>query len=351
MGGWLGDTILVNGTPNPFLTVAPTLYRFRMVNASNARVYNIGLSDGKQFTIIGNDGGLLEKPVQVTSVMLAQAERLDVIVDLSSYLQGQSVTIKSLPFSFGGSPGSGTVPQGAELDLLQLQITKTGSSGGIIPQTLSQITKYDPANAIKTRSFEMQMHFINTKSFSMDRIDEKVKLGDLEQWTFANLSEDIHPMHVHGLQFQVLNRSGESQPSDEGWKDTVRVGPAEIVNVLLRYSDYVGLYLVHCHNLEHEDDGMMANVLVEASGKVKQEPDKSGLLRIHPNPATDETTLDFPLLEHEEILRVLDVRGAILHELICRTGTKNLTLELSKFLIGRYEVQLGNYRAHLNVIR
>jgi FtsP/CotA-like multicopper oxidase with cupredoxin domain len=105
------------------------------------------------------------------------------------------------------------------------------------------------------------LHRINGLTYNPARIDFVVRRGDLERWQFSNLGMEPHPMHVHGTQFQVISRNGNEAsrlPTDLGWKDTVLVRPSEFVDVLLRFS-VAGNYVLHCHNLEHEDDGMMLN--------------------------------------------------------------------------------------------
>jgi FtsP/CotA-like multicopper oxidase with cupredoxin domain len=351
MSGWLGDTVLINGTPNPFLSVAPTLYRFRLVNASNARMYKVALSDNKQFTIIGNDGGLLPTaPFQTTSVMLSPAERLDILIDFSSYSHSENVTLKSLQFSYSGSPGTSSLAQGAEIDLLQFQVTKSGTSGSAIPSKLPNILSYNAADIKRTRIFELNgQHSINSKSFDINRIDEQVSFGDLEQWSFINESEETHPMHVHGLQFQVHDRGIDVQPEnyEAGWKDVVRVEPFQMVNVLLRFADYTGLYLVHCHNLEHEDMGMMANVEVDTSGAVKGEMNNANILEITPNPATDHATVIFSPLEKDEMLIITDERGMIVFKKNIVTGYDTFRVNLISFASGSYLIKLGNLVAIL----
>lgn len=149
-------------------------------------------------------------------------------------------------------------------------------------------SEQDAANSRRPRRFDLTMHMaglINGRTFEMDSVasDEVVRLGDLEVWEFANLgggmgmmggSDQPHPMHIHGVQFQVLERrlEGGSKRAynslsdgfvDSGWKDTVLVMPGEAVRVLVKFEQYAGLYLYHCHNLEHEDGGMMRNFRVE----------------------------------------------------------------------------------------
>ncbi|MBK8552150.1 MAG: multicopper oxidase domain-containing protein [Ignavibacteria bacterium] len=133
MNGFLGDTALVNGTPEPYFEVSRTLYRFRLLNGSNARIYKIAFSDSRPFHIIATDGGLKDEAVQVTSFFLSPGERTDILVDFSPYTIGQNVILKSLPFT---APGMGTYRQGTEMNLLRFDVTGNTGSGGIIPAVL-----------------------------------------------------------------------------------------------------------------------------------------------------------------------------------------------------------------------
>ncbi len=322
MNGFLGDLALVNGTPDAYLEVARTLYRFRILNGSNARVYKLAFSDNRAFHVIGTDGGLLEAPVQVTSSVLAPGERLDILVDFSSNQLGQSASLKSLPFAAGGM---GTYRQGVEMNLLRFDIARSESSGGNVPATLTPITHYNPNDVARTRTFTLTMqmgmtgmHRINGKVFELNRIDETVPLQQLEKWQIVNNTDEFHPMHVHGVLFQVLDRNGNSNlaPADKGWKDTVLVNPNETVNVLIRFDAYAGIYLLHCHNLEHEDDGMMLNLQVAQTTGVKEDspvPQRYALLyESHPNPFTHATTIQYEIAppQHAWIdLRVYDSLG------------------------------------------
>jgi FtsP/CotA-like multicopper oxidase with cupredoxin domain len=351
--GWLGDTILINGTPNPFLSVAPTFYRFRIVNGSNARIYNIGLKGNDPQTVMtltGNDGGLLEVPAQINGIMLAPAERIDVIVDLSREKMGNTVTLQSLAFDYSGSSGTTTLMQGAAFDLLQLQVNKTGSSGVTgVPTTLPTIVQYNSADVVNSRGFELTGHqFINSNTFNISRIDQHVPFGDLEKWTFINLSQEAHPMHTHGTQFQVIN---PSQPSEAGWKDVIRVDPSQSVNVLVKFADYTGIYLVHCHNLEHEDMGMMSNFQVEDSGAVKEENQEATQLKITPNPASDHAILKFPALEKDEMIIIADDKGDIILREILSQGSDIYGLATNNFSNGRYTLSIGLLKANLIVLR
>lgn len=302
MRGFLGDTVLVNGTPDAYFEVSKTLYRFRLLNASNARVYKIGFSDGSQFRIISTDGGLKDFPVQANSFFLSPGERVEILFDFSSYTIGDSVILKSLPFS---SSAQGTYDQGVEMDILRLDVTGNSSSGGIVPASLTPISYYLPSDAVTHRTFTITMsqmtHYINGLTFEMNRIDWETPLNSLELWEIINATNEFHPMHAHGVQFQVYSRNGNSNlaPNDKGWKDTVLVNPFESVKLLVKFDDYRGIYLFHCHNLEHEDEGMMLNFKVVDPVGINEEnsnvPDDYHLYQNYPNPFNPVTSIEYSI--------------------------------------------------------
>ncbi len=356
--GWLGDKILVNGTPDPFLDVAPTLYRFRIVNASNARIYKIALSDDSEFTVIGGDGGLLEAPVKTKSCFLANAERVDILVDFSKYQQGASITLKSVSFSANEPPPPPPVPsQGESLDIIRFNVTKTGDSKASIPSSLSIIEKYLAADSKNTRTFGLASsaiaHTINGKTFAMDRIDATVPFNTLETWTFFNASEHIHPMHIHGIQFQILDRGGSppSAANDLGWKDTVIVNPFETVNVLIKFNAYDGMYLVHCHNLEHEDHGMMSNFMVDGTGGVIEHSDADSQLSIYPNPAIENITIQLVEGDRNKELFLYDIAGKDILRKIIPDGSETFHLDINHLATGSYRLALNGRSAILTVIK
>lgn len=261
MSGYMGETITINGTAFPYTEISSSIYRLRILNASNARVYNLAFDNDLPFTIIGSDGGLLEQPSQVKSLLLAPAERVDILVDFSSLSIGDFTHLKSKTFT-NGSKAQGR----EEFNMMKFKVLKTTSYKFKIPTFLSKIERL--AISTKTRSFKLQMkmglsmkgmHRINNKLFDSNRIDETVKVGDIETWIFNNASDEPHPMHIHGVQFQITERGGgrEIQPHEKGWKDTLLLLPNETAKVTMKFPDNKGKYMVHCHNLEHEDDGMM----------------------------------------------------------------------------------------------
>ncbi len=265
MTGYLGDIVLVNGTPEAWLSVDQGLYRFRLLNGSNARIFKVGFADGHPFHLIATDGGLLPAPVQVTRAMLAPGQRLEILVDFSSYAVGGSVLLQSLSFPASGMGGMGGPQQGTEMDLLRFYVDRAASGAATPPTTLVPFTPYDRARAQRTRVFTLAMsgmvHTINGQLFNLQRVDFAVPFGDLELWEYRNTGTEPHPMHLHAAHCQVVERSGQAQlpPEDAGWKDTVLVEAGETVRVLVRFDAHPGVFVHHCHNLEHEDSGMMQN--------------------------------------------------------------------------------------------
>jgi blue copper oxidase len=284
MVGMLGDEILVNGLSDYRLDVERTAYRLRLMNGSNSRIYKVAWEDGTPLTVIGTDGGLLETPVVRSYVTLAPAQRIDLWVDFGSWEPGTNLKMVSLPSS---APGS-TRP----FPIFSIFIQDTERQTASLPSILTQHQTLDAAQAVNAgapRRFSLQMGMgmrwtINGRQFDMKEVakDEHVRLGDIEVWDFINqgsagmgmgMMSQPHPMHVHGLQFKILGRQVDPAEAggydslkdgfvDEGWHDTVLVMPGERVRIVMKFEDFTGLYLYHCHNLEHEDMGMMRNYQV-----------------------------------------------------------------------------------------
>lgn len=296
MMGVLGDQILVNGSPHAPREVGRRPHRLRLLNAANTRTLKLAWSDGTPLIVIGSDGGLLAKPVPRDYVMLAPAERVELWVDFGRWQAGGEVALRSLAFEggidMGGMMGGqGKLPDGAAFEVQRFKMAPGPAQTGTPPATLAQIAPPDPrvaVNATRPKVFELTMGMmvwgINGEGFDMLGASalETVKLGTHEVWEFRNEGRGAmmgmvmpHSMHVHGLQFQVLSRAVSRKFADEyatvsagfldeGWKDTVLVMPGERVQVLLHFADYPGLFLYHCHMLEHEDAGLMRNYLVKA---------------------------------------------------------------------------------------
>jgi len=251
MGGVLGDVILVNGLPWPKLEVANVRYRFRILNASNARRYDLELSGAASFIQIGSDGGLLAAPIAQRAVRIAPSERFDVIVDFSKCSVGSKVMMLN---------GAGDGPPG---HVMRFDITRSERDESTLPQKLSEVSFEKPEEATVTRvldfSYQRASHTwrINGQPYDPSRMDAQPKLNALEIWKLQ--TDFSHPLHLHLVHFQVLGHSGRPGPYDAGWKDTIDLGPGQVANILVRFSGYRGRYVFHCHNLEHEDMSMMGN--------------------------------------------------------------------------------------------
>lgn len=321
MMGILGETILVNGAPNLTVPVSTQPYRLRLLNGSNARIYKLAWSSGAPMTVIATDGGLLTEPVTAPYVMLSPGERVELWADFSADAVGSEVKLVSLPFEgveavtmnmMGMMHHEPALPNGATFDIMTFAVTEAVEHNLSLPATLLPVETLDAqtaVNADQPRTFVFAMDdamqwTINGRTFEMDVVaeDEKVRFGDTEIWELVNLMAApapvaaggmagmdhsahgaqgssaanqsmmrdfmAHPVHLHGVHFQVLDRQVDDVQRagwetvkdglvDAGWKDTVLVMPGERVRIAVRFDGYRGRYLFHCHNLEHEDGGMM----------------------------------------------------------------------------------------------
>lgn len=324
MQGFLGDRILVNGKPDYIQTVAPGTYRLRFYNGSNARNYRLAWQNGMPFTVIGTDGGFLPRPVQRNYLTLAPAERMDVWVDFSGYSEGTELVMQSLPFQSGmgmmgggmmgggmmggGMTGGGmmgggmmgggmmgggmmgggmmgsqnTLPQGAGFPVFKIRVQGASKPPLALPADLTGVPPFQLKDAVNINSprtiylgMQHMMFTLNGRVFEMDGLadDEKIPLETLEVWEFVNQTMIAHPMHIHNVQFNVIDRQPfMMSPADyqtmrdglaeDGWKDTVLVMPGERVRLLVKFLTYSGMYMYHCHILEHEGMGMMRNLMV-----------------------------------------------------------------------------------------
>ncbi|MFE3599721.1 multicopper oxidase family protein [Streptomyces sp. NPDC059142] len=257
MEGVMGDVTLINGAPWPELEIDAARYRFRLLNASNARRYQLKLEPGGPLTQIGSDTGLLAGPVELDTVTLAPAERAEIVIDFSRWKPGTEVLLVN------------TLGKGRMRDVMRFRVARRVRDTSAVPTRLADVERLDQARVSATRDFDFrltrsgssELWTINGYPFSPDRVLATPKLGTVERWRFT--SDFHHPVHLHLAHFQVVARDGwEPEAHERGWKDTVDVRPYETVEVLARFDGYRGRYMFHCHNLEHEDMAMMANFQV-----------------------------------------------------------------------------------------
>ncbi len=272
---YFGDFMVVNGVVTPFMDVDQGKYRLRLLNGCNARTLTLSLSNSGSFDLIAVDGGLLETPTTMTVLTLAPAERVEVIVDFALYTPGTEIILEnSAPAPFPGTPGVGVIP-----NVMKFIVGASAGDTDAVPGSLRVIETLNEVDSKISRNFELKkvsepcagsQWLINGHHW--DHISEFVNLGDTEIWEFTNMSGMMHPMHMHLVFFQVLDRQPNAVRGDDvnrtgvatgptatevGWKDTVQVGPFETVRVIARFEDYTGLFPYHCHILEHEDHEMM----------------------------------------------------------------------------------------------
>jgi bilirubin oxidase len=273
--GILGDTILVNGTYAPFVTVPAKQIRLRILNASNARRYNFGFEDGRTFYQIATDDGLLASPVARTRMILAPGERTEVIVELTGETEPLTLISdavydenKVLRFVKAMLEMARDENQVFKIIELRPQPTPEAEVTEALPELLNSIELVPSTSAVKTRRFILnpRNRSINGEVMNHHYVNEVVHSGEVEIWEIINLSGTYHPIHIHGVQFQILDRGGRP-PADyeRGWKDTVLVSNAELVRVIIRFPEFSDLhtpYMYHCHILEHEDMGMMGQFIV-----------------------------------------------------------------------------------------
>ncbi|MEE8147590.1 MAG: multicopper oxidase domain-containing protein [Longimicrobiales bacterium] len=270
-----GGTFLVNGVEGPVLEAGAQVVRLRVLNASNARVYNLGFSDNRTFYQVASDGGFLAATVPMSRLVLAPAERAEILIDLGAD-EGRTLSLRS----FNGENGTTFVParlqdswDATDFDLLEIRIGPTTADAvRTLPGNLvdvAAIPESEALNAGSPRPFELNANpfGINGKRMDMSIVDARIRLGTTEVWEITNPNSQAHPFHVHGDSFQVLSRDGATPPAHElGWKDVVLVRPFETVRIIKRFEDYadpVNPYMFHCHILEHEDVGMMGQFVVE----------------------------------------------------------------------------------------
>ena len=301
--GMKGDRFLVNGREQPHVAVPAQHVRLRLLNGSNARIYNFAFDDGRAFQVVASDAGLLSRPVATRRLVLAPGERAEVVVDLSGD-QGRQLVLQSrsaeVVDALNGSPMDSDAWDQRTIDLLQLRVgAPTGAKSGV-PAKLAGIDPI-PVAADRVRRFTLQgmrmgsmmggprnvgrgapfdsgpggmslgvggqdLFSINDEFMQMDLINQRVRLGDVEIWELRNEAHMAHPIHVHGVSYQVLSRDGASPPEwERGRKDTVLVRRGETVRLAMRFTqraDEAHPYMYHCHILEHEGNGMMGQFTV-----------------------------------------------------------------------------------------
>ncbi|HTW67345.1 MAG TPA: multicopper oxidase domain-containing protein [Bryobacteraceae bacterium] len=263
-----GNATLINGKLLPYLDVQPRKYRVRILNAANSRFYFLSLGNNRPFQQIGSDQGLLSAPVAVSRLAMAPGERADVVVDFAEN-RGQRILLNNL-----------------SAPLMQFRVgSESVADPSAVPPVLRPVPRMAARDAIRTRQLTLQevdnvlgdplVHLLDDKHWH-DPVSEKPVLGETEIWELLNLTDDAHPIHLHLVRFQILDRrpididarvydkkvvyigeAVEPDANEAGWKDTVRCTPGASTRIIVKFDGYIGRYVWHCHILEHEDNEMM----------------------------------------------------------------------------------------------
>lgn len=265
----VGDAMVVNGRVQPFHEVEPRRYRLRVLNAANARFFRLGLSNGASFQQIGADQGLLPAPVRLTTLLLAPGERADLVVDFAS-MRGERVILTNGPFQMMQfRVGSAPAQDKTHIPDVLLPVAR-------LPETSAARTRELTLNEYKDPAGNAMVMLLNRTPWHMP-VTETAILGSTEIWSLVNLTDDTHPIHLHHVRFQVLDRrpfdrdvyllqkatlrfTGAAlapRPNERGWKDVVQCPPNMITRIHVSFDGFPGRYLWHCHLLEHEANDMM----------------------------------------------------------------------------------------------
>ena len=329
----LGDSVLINGTAYAFLDCPKQMVRLRLLNGSNARVYNIGFSDQRNFNVIGGDGGLLSQPYTTNRLLLSNGERAEILVDFTNDIVGNQIVMMSyasemannVPGAITGAMGGNGPLEAVDFNLFQLNvISQTVNPVTTIPSTLISQNSWNPADAARTRNKiitgmgsvnGMGNFLINNSSFNHFVFNDTVQLNDIEIWNVTNNSNMAHPIHLHDVQFYILNRNGTSPtPEESGLKDVFLVSPNETVSLITRFEDFANdsvPYMYHCHNLAHEDMGMMLQfIVVNNTSGVEDFHLASENIQAYPNPSMDfwhvKAAIQMP---DDAVMEMLDFHG------------------------------------------
>ena len=263
-----GDAVLINGKLFPYFEVEPRKYRFRVLNGSNARFYNLAFQNGLSFQQIGTDQGLLPAPVPLKSLQLAPGERMDVIVDFSDS-RGEQIVLKN-----------------DAVGVMQFRVSAAKvSDSSSLPRELRPVPKIAESEAVKTRLLTLDEYrnftgetvlLLLNASYWHDPVSEKPARNSTEIWSLINPTDDTHPIHLHAVRFQILDRQNYApwayqakkelrftgprvppEPFEVGWKDTAGAHSKMVTRIIVPFNAYPGKYVWHCHILEHEDNEMM----------------------------------------------------------------------------------------------
>jgi FtsP/CotA-like multicopper oxidase with cupredoxin domain len=286
-----GDKFIVNGAIQPFFQVAQRKYRFRMLNSGPARIWTFSLSGGKKFILIATDGNLLEHPVEKDSLELHVSSRYDVVIDFSDVPIGQSIYLSNIAPQFVSNAPEPLPDPNVNISnvVLRFDVTTTAQDHSVVRDTLCQYPDLNLNEVVTTRIWNFNLENgqfkVNGLIFDANRADATVKQGTAETWILRNklpAAGWTHPVHIHLEEGRILSRNGGPPPPEEsGRRDVYPIRPGEEVHIFLRFREWFGKYMIHCHNLGHEDNFMLVRWDVGTETSLVTSPvDSAG----NPNP-------------------------------------------------------------------
>ena len=371
----LADTMMVNGTLGAYLDVPAQMVRFHILNASNQRVYNLGLPPQLDAWQIGSDGGLLENRIPMNRIQLTPGERVEIVVDFSS-MGGPNPMARMV--SFGSELGDGLSggprgPRGrpnngldsVDFEVLEFRVVPaTANAITSLPVNLNTYNKPLEANAdrFRTKVFTVDTNgifpfYINGQLMDMAVINDTVILDDIEVWTLINSTEEAHPWHIHDVQFYILDINGNPPPPHlAGRKDVIIVQPFDTIRYITQFEDFADNiipYMFHCHNLFHEDGGMMGQfIVIDPVGIAESKQKKTVNYIVYPNPSKDQIRIKGNMGAFNEVRKV---------ELITMKGKRskldfNVThseiyLDLSNYKDGTYLIRLIHENGKMETVK
>jgi bilirubin oxidase len=358
--------ILCNGTLDPFVEIPAQVIRLRLLNGSTERVYNIGIEGNRTFYQIATDGGLVEKPIELSRLMLSPGERGEILIDLSG-MENQNINLTSynseLNNGIYGASNASAMPigniagynenplNGADFNLIELRIqSATANAVHIIPDSLVASTSLEESDANTTRDLLFQPEqmgpfgmtngpfVINGASFDFDEINFKVPLDNIEIWELTNMTAISHPFHIHDVQFYILDINGNPPtPPLQGRKDVVLVPPMfGTVRFITQFEDFADdetPYMYHCHMLSHEDQGMMGQFIVYNNATNINEENEEHFT-IHPNPVSNSLYLEG---QEPSLIELYNISGHL--------------LESRKFLKPKNQIDMAKYTSGIYFIK
>jgi FtsP/CotA-like multicopper oxidase with cupredoxin domain len=366
------DVVMVNATIDAALSTPAQVVRFRLLNGSSMRVFNIGLNNNKTFYQVASDGGLLSSAVSLTRLQLAPGERAEILIDFTG-MSGQTVFLMSYASEFpngiygatnpGNGPGmtlTGYNPNplnGADFNIMQFNVgAQTASPITTIPATLATITPILESTSDITRDLTMtpvtsgsnQLNgdfVINGVAFDLNVTNYTIPLGNTEIWSIANNSAIAHPFHIHDVQFFILDRDGIAPAvSEQGRKDVILIKPQETIRFITKFEDFtsdVVPYMYHCHMLYHEDRGMMGQFKVVNTALGINDEILNKNVSVYPNPTNGKIYINTQNGTTINKVEILDILGRSLKTI--NNFKKGKTIDLKNESKGLYFVKIyGN---------